>query len=867
MARVLKLTILFLLALSRVDSCSVPRTVPVQVPETIPVGYLVTRVQVSDCDTNLLQMTAGDPSFTVQRDGSVLAVAPVYVPSTGRTFSVLLQGNNGPRSEMEVRLIHSKAKGSGQGLLKRTKRRWSPPPFNILENDLDPTPRILIGLYQIVKPILTSTTPSEFPNFTLRARVFDRKTNKETDDYLDVKIVIDDVNDNAPQFSEPLQYTVLEHSNPGTVVGKVTATDRDQAGSDHAKVRYFLLSETNLFAIHPETGVITTVTNTLDREKQDKHFVKVEVRDMAGVPGGLSTTGTATVTLGDINDNPPTFTKTSYDASVKENEKDILILRIPVEDKDLINTPNWKSKFIINKGNEQGNFRIETDPKTNEGLLYVTKPLDYEKTRSVNLEVMARNEAELTNTKAQWSTVPVSISVIDVDEGPEFTAPTVRFNVKENTPNGTLIGTYTAIDPETKSSNGIKYYKVKDPAGWISFDRNNGEVRVASTIDRESPFAPNGTYNVIVKAVDATSKTGTGTVIIQVEDVNDNMPEIPTRDLVLCEKEGELGSVLVVAEDKDQPPFSYPFTFSLPKDNDGQWSVTKINATSAMLTQLKELPTGIYTVPIDVKDLQGFGKTQSAKVRICQCKNGVCLAKPSSVSLGGLALLAMLLPLALLLLLCLLLGIFCATKGDKIQIEDAGDSGILLKSNTEGRGEEVDPSLITVPTGVHAEKGSVMLNSTWPGLKSSSTLGAHSTQENGMYKNGVDMLYTSQYESQYGAQQFGGQFGAQQFGGQFGGQHVENVMGLESRNLFQDSALLQTWKTNGLFLDQKLNYMGTEEDERYADDIIHSYKFEGRGSAAGSVGCCSDYGENDNLEFLNTLGPKFRTLADVCKKT
>lgn len=49
------------------------------------------------------------------------------------------------------------------------------------------------------------------------------------------------------------------------------------------------------------------------------------------------------------------------------------MLRIPVEDKDLINTPNWISKFVITKGNENGNFRIETDPKTNEGLLYISK--------------------------------------------------------------------------------------------------------------------------------------------------------------------------------------------------------------------------------------------------------------------------------------------------------------------------------------------------------------------------------------------------------------------------------------------------------------------------------------------------------------
>lgn len=63
-----------------------------------------------------------------------------------------------------------------------------------------------------------------------------------------------------------------------------------------------------------------------------------------------------------------------------------------------------------------------------------------------------------------------------------------------------------------------------------------------------------------------------------VEDVNDNVPMLPTSERLLCEKEGELGSVLVVAEDNDQSPFSSPFRFSLPdSDDDATWSVIKFN--------------------------------------------------------------------------------------------------------------------------------------------------------------------------------------------------------------------------------------------------------------------------------------------------
>lgn len=66
---------------------------------------------------------------------------------------------------------------------------------------------------------------------------------------------------------------------------------------------------------------------------------------------------------------------------------------------------------------------------------------------------------------------------------------------------------------------------------------------------------------------------------------------------------------------------------------------------------------------------------------------------------------------------------------------------------------------------------------------------------------------------------------------------------------------------------QRLGYLGADEEGEYAEDILHSYGFEGAGSAAGSVGCCSDQGANDDLDFLNALGPKFKTLADVCTKT
>uniref|UniRef100_A0A3B4ZHU3 Desmocollin-2-like n=1 Tax=Stegastes partitus TaxID=144197 RepID=A0A3B4ZHU3_9TELE len=729
-------------------------------------------VDVSDC----AEFITSDPDFTVTAHGEIKAAAQVAVTAAGLTFSVWARERNGSTSEMKVHLVLDTLEESH---VRRLKCSF----YIVSDSDIkhnvyytcsgpgvNEFPAGVFSLHRETGMLTVhkAVDREEFP-------VFDQHTRQPTDLPLPIEIKVDDVNDNAPQFSGPLQFVVQERCSKGTQVGQVIATDRDEPGSRHVLIKYALLTGLDLFTIDGATGVIST---KFDYIMIDLHLVTVQIKDLGGDPHCLSSTATATIQLTDINDNPPTFTKSSYDVSVPENESEKLILRIPVEDKDLKNTPNWISKFVITKGNENGNFRIDTDPKTNDGLLYVVKPLDYEANKNVKLEITAKNQAELNGTDAQWMSIPVNVAVTDVDEGPQFSAPTVRFLVKENTPNGTVIGTYKAVDPETKSSEGIKYYKTSDPASWITVDKNTGELRVANTIDRESQFVKDGLYNITVKAVDANSKTGTGTVILQVEDVNDNVPELPTDDLVLCEVEGKLGSVVVNAVDKDNAPLSSPFSFALPPDNDGKWSVTNLNDTAGTLQQMKELPTGIYKVPMKVTDLQGFGRDQTVNVRICQCRNGVCLAKDRSVTLGGMGILALLLPLALLLLL------------------------------------RESPTTIILPTEqsrLHCVDN-----------KTSHILSSHALS--------------------HGA-----------------------VSPLPSSGLSPTPS--NNTSSSADFVLQKLGYLGTAEDERFADDIVHSYRYEGAGSAAGSVGCCSDNGDTDNLDFLNTLGPKFKTLADVCRKS
>lgn len=57
---------------------------------------------------------------------------------------------------------------------------------------------------------------------------------------------------------------------------------------------------------------------------------------------------------------------------VKERETGVEVLRLQVTDKDIRGSKAWKAKYTI-YGDKKEQFKIETDPVTNEGILTVVK--------------------------------------------------------------------------------------------------------------------------------------------------------------------------------------------------------------------------------------------------------------------------------------------------------------------------------------------------------------------------------------------------------------------------------------------------------------------------------------------------------------
>ncbi|XP_033291142.1 desmocollin-2 isoform X3 [Orcinus orca] len=719
-------------------ACDACKTVTLHVPSKLDAVKYIGRVNLKECFKSANLIHSSDPDFQILEDGSVYTTNAILFSSVKRSFTVLLSNTETQEEKKILVLLEQQTKvlrkrRSQEKVLIRAKRRWAPIPCSVSENSLGPFPLFLqqiqsdtaqnytiyysisgpgvdkepLNLFYVERDTgnLFCTRPVDremYPSFELVA--FATTKDGYTPEYpLTLLIRIEDENDNFPIFTETTYiFNVTENCRVGTTVGQVCATDKDEPDTLHTRLMFSIIEQLpaspTLFFMQPATGVITTTSSRLDREVTDKYQLKIKVQDMDGQYFGLQTTATCIINIGDVNDNLPTFNRLSYEVSVEENRVDVEILRVAVTDKDLINTANWRANYTILKGNENGNFKIVTDPKTNEGVLCVVKPLNYEEKQEMTLQISVVNEAPIfASSRSTGSMATVTVRVKNQDEGPECRPAVQIVRIKENVPVSTKDIGYKAHDPETNSSSGIRYEKLSDPEGWVSVDENSGSITILRSLDREAKTIRNGIYNITILASDEGKRTCTGTLGIILEDVNDNGPFIPERTVIICKT--VMSSAEIVAVDPDEPTHGPPFDFSLEGVSDSEvlrmWRLTKMNDTAARLSYLNDPQFGRYTVPVRVADRLGQSLVTQLDVMLCDCvtrsdckiRSPVTTAK--GLMLGKWAILAILLGIALLF--CVLFTLVCgatgAAKKPKVFPDDLAQQNLIV-SNTEAPGDD-----------------------------------------------------------------------------------------------------------------------------------------------------------------------------------
>ncbi|NWV30313.1 DSG2 protein, partial [Origma solitaria] len=724
------------------------------------------------------------------------------------------------------------------------------------------------------------------PILLVRGHALD-KNGAKLEEPIDLPIKVVDINDNFPVFSHEIFVGSIEElSETGTIVMRINATDADEPNNLNSKIAFRIVSQSPsaAFSMDKNTGEVRVAKINLDRETQSSYSLVVEAKDRGGEIGGNAATCSLEIKILDVNDNLPVVESRTFEGSIEENRANVEIMRIKVFDKDEEFSDNWLANFTFVSGNEDGFFQIVTDTQTNEGILTVVKALDYEKMQSLNLGIVVTNKAEFHKSIKPFykaETIPIKIKVINVREGPVFPGGTKIIEASEKLQIKQVIGQYQAYDEDTgKVAEHITYMKGRDAANWITVDSVTGEIRLAKNLDYESPHVVNGTYTITMLGVttDSPKKTVTGTVVIQVKDENDNCPVIVNPVQTVC---SDAKLVDVTARDLDSYPNSYPFSFTVIDEPEGtaeKWIIVSGNDTSVQLVP-QNLKPGRTEVPMLIKDFQGVSCAlpQSLQLTVCECADdGVCQEKfvgAKSVGLGPAAVALIILAFLLLLLVPLLLLLCPGGLGAKgfggaktfAQIPDHSEA-TLRKWNSEGAAPEEKPVLSFIPPAALGN------------LKGATTAAAAGAAAGGMSGEealigaGSSASHVGEHHSTITRERWeeqrrllsGDEYGAMAAGAAEGMTSIDGKTVLSGGGVAVGAAGAMNEEFLRDYFNDKAVSFADEDEEQAAKDCLLVYSQGESGSPHGSVGCCSFIEGDLDDHFLDDLGDKFKTLAEIC---
>ncbi|GAA6070075.1 cadherin-7a isoform X1, partial [Tachysurus ichikawai] len=132
--------------------------------------------------------------------------------------------------------------------------------------------------------------------------------------------------------------------------------------------------------------------------------------------------------------------------------------------------------------------------------------LDFETKSSYTLKIEASNKHMDPRFRAQGpfsDTAMVRLVVDNVDEPPVFTTPVSKMVVSEAAKVGTIIGTVSAVDPDSTNSP-IRYSidRNTDLERFFNIEAASGVISTAKPLDRET----NAVHNITILAIESPTR-------------------------------------------------------------------------------------------------------------------------------------------------------------------------------------------------------------------------------------------------------------------------------------------------------------------------------------------------------------------------
>ncbi|XP_021356992.1 cadherin-23-like isoform X1 [Mizuhopecten yessoensis] len=364
-----------------------------------------------------------------------------------------------------------------------------------------------------------------------------------------VNIAIDvfDEQDSPPVFStNTLRAFVHEHSMVGKRLSSVTVRDGDRGNPRLLNISIidvsgnsadlFDLSITMDAATRVYTVVIV-VKGDIDRETYPaghSFIIKaIEIDDTTGLLTNSMAEVTVEVTIEDINDNPPIFTKNTYNVNLTEpiaNDGIVPGVTIEVSDADVTRTADGLSYSTFNVSiisqSSPPAFHLNNDGGTRKASFNLVidnyMNLDYEvpayRTRVVVIEAVDFNNNSLS------STAVVNINIIDYnDNAPVFLQTSYSASVSENELPGKTVQTIRATDSDSGTNAALTYTFVDPNIVMFNLNPTTGVVTLAQQLDYDNG-AVQYEMTVIVSDGGNPTETASTSLLVTVLNYNDLPP-------------------------------------------------------------------------------------------------------------------------------------------------------------------------------------------------------------------------------------------------------------------------------------------------------------------------------------------------------
>uniref|UniRef100_A0A3P8SM55 Cadherin domain-containing protein n=1 Tax=Amphiprion percula TaxID=161767 RepID=A0A3P8SM55_AMPPE len=354
-----------------------------------------------------------------------------------------------------------------------------------------------------------------------------------------VTVVVEDVNDNAPVFVSPKSVNIPEDTLLHSVIMTVHAEDED-AGSN-GKVLYYLNNTSGgIFSIDHRSGAIY-LEEMLDREEVDTLTITLTATDR-GSPQ-MATTMNLTVHVEDANDYDPEFLQSNYSLTVREDiPRGTSLFQVQAYDQDI--GPNGRVRYILTQASP---FVVDTV----RGVVTVMDKLDREKDPNYTFVITAVDQGNIPRS----ATAAVSVTVLDINDfAPQFSPETLIIHVMENEedPLELIHQQVSALDEDLEMNSQLTYFIQSGNSDGLFSITPSGTFEILHTLDKEKESL----YIITITAVDSFPPlTGTLTVHVIVDDVNDNHPEF-TEEVynTILPEDSPIGTVftMITASDIDE---------------------------------------------------------------------------------------------------------------------------------------------------------------------------------------------------------------------------------------------------------------------------------------------------------------------------